>query len=252
MYLPWLQRFYGGQTLQFSSRLLVKIRLTKLSPFEGENKTIDAGKSNQIWRLSFISQSTKTRQICISVDHEIPVGRVYKAPFKYSTTDEQKNIFVHKHKTRWSKHRVVYYFNTVATTLILLSGDIEINPGPEKTKKSECCPSCRKTVRCNQKKLECQQCSRVYHLKCEASNPRHITFNTWCCALCALPPLSDSFFDSENSLNDSSESEDDQDLFLQLKSQYRNNVKIGHLNTNSIAGFKFIEIKTMLLDSTFD
>ena len=34
--------------------------------------------------------------------------------------------------------------------------------------------------------------------------------------------------------------------------QHCANVKIGHVNVNSIAGFKFHEIKTWLLDGRFD
>ena len=57
-----------------------------------------------------------------------------------------------------------YYSNYVATYRIILPGDIGINPGPALRKQK--CQVCDKTVRCNQKRLICEQCLEMCHIKC--------------------------------------------------------------------------------------
>ena len=57
-----------------------------------------------------------------------------------------------------------YYSNYVATYRIILPGDIELNPGPGLRKQK--CQVCDKTVRCNQKRLICEQCLEMCHIKC--------------------------------------------------------------------------------------
>ena len=53
-------------------------------------------------------------------------------------------------KIKREKARIIYYNNSIATFNIILSGDIEQNPGPGLPKPK--CPRCDKTVRCNQKR----------------------------------------------------------------------------------------------------
>ena len=53
----------------------------------------------------------------------------------------------HASKIKCAKTRINYYNNSVATFNIILSGDIEQNPGPGLPKPK--CPRCDKTVRCN-------------------------------------------------------------------------------------------------------
>ena len=62
-------------------------------------------------------------------------------------------------KIKRAKTRIIYYNNSIATFNIILSGDIEQNPGPGLPKPK--CPKCDKTVRCNQKYLICQLCLDV-------------------------------------------------------------------------------------------
>ena len=55
-------------------------------------------------------------------------------------------------------------YNNIVTYRIILSCDIETNPGPGLRK-----PKCQvgdKTVRCNQKSLVCEHCLEVCHVKC--------------------------------------------------------------------------------------
>ncbi|CAB4032232.1 Hypothetical predicted protein, partial [Paramuricea clavata] len=49
--------------------------------------------------------------------------------------------------------------------LILLAGDVNINPGPVGNRALEC-PACCKIIRCNQARSSCMLCEHSYHLKC--------------------------------------------------------------------------------------
>ena len=80
---------------------------------------------------------------------------------------------------------------------------------------------------------------------------------TWYCLRCSLPPLSDSFFENstleEN--RDEVESESVDETWSDFDQIARNNVsnfKLGHINANSIGGFKFHEIRSWLLSGRFD
>ena len=67
-----------------------------------------------------------------------------------------------KHVFKRCKSRVVYYSNTCATfNIIIKSGDVEQNPGPNSK-----CQTCEKTVRKNQKRCLCDQCLNVSHAAC--------------------------------------------------------------------------------------
>ena len=48
-----------------------------------------------------------------------------------------------------------------ASILLLLSGDIELRPGP-----SLSCPTCVKVIRKNQQRAKCKLCQNVFHMKC--------------------------------------------------------------------------------------
>ena len=85
-------------------------------------------------------------------------------------------------KIKRAKTRIIYYNNSIATFNIILSGDIEQNPGPGLPKPK--CPRCDKTVRCNQKRLICQLCLDVVLANCV--NLKHCVRNSidaerWTC-----------------------------------------------------------------------
>ena len=73
-------------------------------------------------------------------------------------------IKVFSKKTKRTKNCVQYYSNYIAKYRIILSGDIEINPGPGLHKPK--CQVSNKTVRCNQKRLVCEHCLEMCHVKC--------------------------------------------------------------------------------------
>ena len=93
-------------------------------------------------------------------------------------------------KIKRAKTRIIYYNNSIATFNIILSGDIEQNPGPGLPKPK--CPRCDKTVRCNQKRLICQLCLDVVHANCV--NLKHRVRNSldaesWTCNDCLFHVL---------------------------------------------------------------
>ena len=68
------------------------------------------------------------------------------------------------YKCRRSRKPISYYPNSTATHHILLSGDIEINPGLQP--KSAKCRVCEKTVKSNHKRFLCDICQDLTHAIC--------------------------------------------------------------------------------------
>lgn len=92
--------------------------------------------------------------------------------------------------------------------LLLLSGDVNINPGPEYQPKYPC-GVCGKAVKWKQQAIECEECSIWYHKQCiEMSDnifevlEAHPSYS-WICINCGLPNLALSFFDSSFELSNS-------------------------------------------------
>ena len=123
------------------------------------------------------------------------------------------------------------------------------------------CLACNKTIRLNQKELTCNLCSGSFHYKCEAGILK-LDVNLWNCTRCGLPPLSDSFFDSDTELNRSRRSsqyddieDNDSDSLDWYQSNiggyYKFNIKIGYLNINSVVN-KVDEVKELLNTNIFD
>ena len=86
--------------------------------------------------------------------------------------------------------KIAIRWNSIATFNIILSGDIEQNPGPSLPKPKF--PRCDKTVRCNQKRLICQLCLDVVHANCV--NLKHHVRNSldaesWTCNDCLFHVL---------------------------------------------------------------
>ena len=81
---------------------------------------------------------------------------------------------------------------SLATICLLLSGDVELNPGP---RYKFPCGWCEKPVRANQKGLQCDECDKWFHSVCEQVPPGTLAGgdDDWFCSLCSLPFLSDSF-----------------------------------------------------------
>ena len=77
-------------------------------------------------------------------------------------------------RRKWSAP-VVRYSNHSSSVRLLISGDIESNPGPTN------CDVCDKSIRRNARYVSCEQCKTNAHLRCVEKNSR-----TWLCKSCTL------------------------------------------------------------------
>ena len=86
-------------------------------------------------------------------------------------------IFVRR---RYSGRRYLYCSNAVATTQFLLlrrSGNVELNPWPQKTGLSaskSICSFCEKVLKRNQNGVECLACARGFHVKCSGMRRKEL------------------------------------------------------------------------------
>ena len=82
---------------------------------------------------------------------------------------------------------------------LLISGDIETNPGPVRCP----CGICNRAVASNHRAVCCDDCNSWIHIKCANISPEHYehlkTSNcTWICFSCGIPNFSDSFFENSS------------------------------------------------------
>ena len=163
------------------------------------------------------------------------------------------NYYLRLHKrTVWSTP-INYYPNHVASFRLLISGDVEMNPGPTT------CPRCEKTVRVNSKRLECNTCHQQTHLKCSNNTYTQI-FNSripesWTCPNCFLSQL------PFHRVRDLNEGERNETLFtdpvdfispnLAILNKHRKHLSVAHLNTQAIMS-TFPGFEAMLKTYEFD
>ncbi len=144
-------------------------------------------------------------------------------------------------KRKYLGSRFRYYDNTDATF------NIERNPGPEQTKARQNnnnlkkqvnrmrCEHCEKTIRCNQKNINCYICFGNFHTKC-VSVIELSTVTDWTCLKCSLSvlpfygcslELEDEVYctQNEHSLDEISEEA------LRVLQERHKQLKIMHLNT---------------------
>ena len=67
-----------------------------------------------------------------------------------------------------SKCPINYYANSVASYNLILSGDVELNPGPGSHVKNNAakCSIRNQLVRKNRKHVKCEVCQRLTHVSC--------------------------------------------------------------------------------------
>ena len=161
----------------------------------------------------------------------------------------------------------MYYSNSNAIfqpELLIICGDVHVNPGPVSKRNqarstAPTCPVCEKAVAKNQRRFVCWMCRDMMHVKCSSSTADSRVFTTsspvsWTCNRCAFAslPFEESSSDDFNALTFSSAVQlSDEELSTILR-KYSKNLKIGHININSVAGFKFFELKSLILKSLFD
>jgi len=155
---------------------------------------------------------------------------------RHNNTFSAKSFVKHprltpRNKPRWSAP-IGYYANHVSTYKLMISGDIEVNPGPV------ICQECQKTVRKNSKRLECEVCKEFVHQKCLKDAVINMTNQqtSWTCSLCAFSTLP--FHNVRDILTVQSQefqvAEDQSDEHLQILSDNRNLLSVAHLNTQSM------------------
>ena len=194
---------------------------------------------------------------------------VDKMPGLYSATTvrlQRRHVgFTHLSRKGFFASRLKHSSNSTSTfqiTRIVLSGDVSMNPGPPK------CSACAKTIARNNRAVECNTCHRRLHIKCGKVKPiefdriRVQSVKTWTCPCCLdqlkqLPFANESNSDTSGRLSDTSDTENDSlfdtwSSFDLLAKKHLANTKIGHINANSIAGFKFHDIRSWLLSGRFD
>ncbi|CAG2192289.1 unnamed protein product [Mytilus edulis] len=147
--------------------------------------------------------------------------------------------------------------------LLVISGDISLNPGPAKHP----CGHCYKAVAKNHRAVLCEACNYWWHIKCANISPTsyNVLCNSeepWLCNDCNSFKFTNSFFDISlqnstcmNTSNSSSSTEGSgSDIFTELREarkKHINNFHICHLNINSMR-YKFDELKPILLDKIVD
>ena len=159
---------------------------------------------------------------------------------------ERKKIFSRIKSSFCRKKRsapILYYSSHSARFQLLISGDVETNPGPTT------CGICERTVRKNSHQNECSQCFTKAHSKCITTQS---SLNTnWMCTQCTNTLLP--FFNSrdlvENPITNVPNNE--RDVHLNILNGYRNKISIAHLNTRSVTS-SFPEFEAMLSKHQFD
>lgn len=179
-----------------------------------------------------------------------------------------RNWLTIRRSGNYLKSRVNYYGNCSATfnlELLRLCGDISTNPGPLYTKK---CSECDRVVARNHRATWCDGCSSWTHIKCGGVLPKEYLHmmstnnNSKTCRSCLellhQLPFANTSLNSSGVSNAESTSEENDTVisvwteFDNIARKHRGNFKIGHINVNSVGGFKFYEIKTWLLSGRFD
>ncbi len=147
-----------------------------------------------------------------------------------------------------SKYNVTESNSSICSIAIILSGDIQANPGRTKLP----CGICQRPVAKSHRAMGCNECRRWIHIKCCGIDPKQYvkyqseTNCTWLCATCSLPNFTDSFFQDEslsadnsfNSISSPSESEEENSLLSLLHRHRRQTrdqpLKVTTINVNSI------------------
>ena len=168
---------------------------------------------------------------------------------------------------RRSSKPVPYYHNSSATMRLLLSGNIDSNPGPvnptesnrnRKQNKSfpSFCQECNKTAKANSKCLLCIHCSNLVHLKCIGTNStkrlKSYDPQRWIYCRYYLKELP--FFNTQN-LSEKTISITHQTIRNNVHSEALetngNHLSIAHLNTQSMSS-TFDEFPVTLYKNPFD
>lgn len=145
-----------------------------------------------------------------------------------------------------------YFF----VNFLLISNDIDLNPGPVYKPK---CSACKKCIRRNQREFTCAGCSCKFHLKCvntdssDVKNPsrkeKKSNSDAWFCLGC-LFPSSDSYLDdSDEDRNIPSNNVPTTEETIELKRL--KGITMAHLNTRSLVN-KIDELRLFFQGNKID
>lgn len=161
---------------------------------------------------------------------------------------------IKRRKIRFSKTRIAYYSNSVATQALLLSGDVAKNPGPGQEKATNTktitssskttpakCDLCEKTIRRNQKNILGVNCIGCFHWECVNWKPM---VSDWLCDNCVRMALPLYKCPDAELLDDTTEFT--RDAALSSPSDY------AHPLRNKNSHFKIMHLNTKALASTFN
>ena len=134
-----------------------------------------------------------------------------------------------------------------ASFLVVLAGDVSLNPGPE----TDPCALCTKGCRKNQRAVQCDECDRWFHAKCINMNHREYLDISdlaahWSCMDCLFPgPFSASNVTCNPKTSTSNDSIDAPKVCLVR------GLKIAHLNVNRLVN-KLDGVRKLMSPYNFD
>ena len=137
-----------------------------------------------------------------------------------------------------------------ASFLVVLAGDVSLNPGPETDSCALCTKGCRKNQRAVQCD-ECDECDRWFHAKCINMNHREYLDISdlaayWSCVDCLFPgPFSASNVSYDPKISTSNDSID------APKVRLVRGLKIAHLNVNRLVN-KLDGVRELMSTYNFD
>lgn len=169
-------------------------------------------------------------------------------------------IFYHVKHSRYNSSPIKLHKKyNIRLALLIISGDVALNPGPVKCP----CGGCARPVGKNHRAIYCDSCYFWWHIKCASVSPETYrslgeSDDPWTCKSCDshILNISASIFDPEMIIEDPSNSSNIksespfQELRL-LRKTHINKFIVCHLNINSLKG-KFCEIYELLSDKIVD
>jgi Reverse transcriptase (RNA-dependent DNA polymerase)/Endonuclease-reverse transcriptase len=220
----------GGSVL-WALRLVIKFMLvkgalykSKISSHERHARLLEIDYP-VLERMLIVSNcKISTLTVCVSASRRVVLGRL-----RLDVGTARRGL------------ESVIRLCTVGLLIIALSGDIELNPGPTTTiAPAPHCGVCQTAGRRNQLFVRCNVCKDHTHRTCanlSTSSYRVIKKEdtNWTCWKCALPNLSDSFFNISvgSSLNNSHSNHK-----VNRCNMYKGNVSCLSFNARSLKGNK--------------
>ena len=160
-----------------------------------------------------------------------------------------------KKKVKRIKSSAQYYSNYIAIYRIILSGDIETNPGPGLSKPK--CQVCDKTTQGNHKRLVCEYWLEMCHVKCSNhqlnQNASNKAYEWTCpnCVLTALPFYNRRNLDFYSTVADETTILHTNNRHIETLKNYQKYSSIAHINCQSISS-AFDKFAVMLKSYEFD